>query len=223
MMVIGLVAALAGAGLYAYFNDTETAGQNTFTAGTLDLKVWDGDSWEDNPTYNNVAEWYGPTGWVWVSVNFSNVKPGDEFNLHWKLKNMGTLPGNLLIEVTSIMNYENGRNEPEASVDSTSGDLEGELGKRMNHMDMYVHKFELGDPGISRLKDVATGWDPQGADELNDIGGRTYRAANADIGRLDPGEEIIVHLHTKVDPNAGNEIQSDSVQFDIIFHLEQIP
>jgi predicted ribosomally synthesized peptide with SipW-like signal peptide len=39
MMVIGLVAALAGAGLYAYFSDTETSSENEFYAGTLDISL----------------------------------------------------------------------------------------------------------------------------------------------------------------------------------------
>jgi predicted ribosomally synthesized peptide with SipW-like signal peptide len=38
-LLIGLVAAMTGAGLYAYFSDTETSTRNVFTAGTLDLKT----------------------------------------------------------------------------------------------------------------------------------------------------------------------------------------
>jgi len=39
IFVVGLVATIAGAGIYAYFSDTETSTSNIFTAGTLDLKV----------------------------------------------------------------------------------------------------------------------------------------------------------------------------------------
>jgi len=38
-LVVGLVAIMAGAGLYALFSDTETSTGNIFTAGTLDLKT----------------------------------------------------------------------------------------------------------------------------------------------------------------------------------------
>ena len=41
IFVVGLVATIAGAGIYAYFSDTETSTSNIFTAGTLDLKVSD--------------------------------------------------------------------------------------------------------------------------------------------------------------------------------------
>jgi len=39
IVVIGLVGFALGWGTYSYFSDTETSSGNTFTAGTLDLKV----------------------------------------------------------------------------------------------------------------------------------------------------------------------------------------
>jgi predicted ribosomally synthesized peptide with SipW-like signal peptide len=39
IFIVGLVATIAGAGIYAYFSDTESSTGNTFTAGTMDLKV----------------------------------------------------------------------------------------------------------------------------------------------------------------------------------------
>jgi len=79
MMVIGLVAALAGAGLYAYFSDTETSTGNTFTAGTLDLKVWDGTAWGND---------------VSGLIILDNMEPGAESDyITVKVKNEGSLPG----------------------------------------------------------------------------------------------------------------------------------
>jgi len=56
MMVIGLVAALAGAGIYAYFSDTETSTGNTFTAGTMNLLLNDIDG-------GITATWKSPDNW----------------------------------------------------------------------------------------------------------------------------------------------------------------
>ncbi|MDD5433725.1 MAG: TasA family protein [Candidatus Pacebacteria bacterium] len=39
LAIIGIVGAIAVGGTVAYFTDTETSTGNTFTAGTLDLKV----------------------------------------------------------------------------------------------------------------------------------------------------------------------------------------
>ena len=52
----------AGAGTFAYFSDVETSTGNTFTAGTLDLKIKGGEDWGD-----------GVTTAVWT---MSNMAPG---------------------------------------------------------------------------------------------------------------------------------------------------
>ncbi len=38
LLMIGVIAGMAGAGTWAYFSDTETSTGNTFTAGTIDLE-----------------------------------------------------------------------------------------------------------------------------------------------------------------------------------------
>lgn len=114
IMVIGIVATMLGAGTFAIFSDTETSTGNTFTAGTLDLKV---DYGKDDP---NV-----------VSYTFENMKPGDKEEVTFHLKNVGTIEdvkAKMHLDVTQ--NLENGCNEPEELVDTTCGDPgdgEGEL------------------------------------------------------------------------------------------------
>jgi predicted ribosomally synthesized peptide with SipW-like signal peptide len=100
VMVIGLVAALAGAGLYAYFNDTETSSNNTFSAGTLDLKV-DG---KDN------------TLGAYFSV--SDVKPGDSGSKGIVLSNSGTLAGKAYINFTNVVDSPGTNPEPEPTPDN---------------------------------------------------------------------------------------------------------
>jgi predicted ribosomally synthesized peptide with SipW-like signal peptide len=109
VMVIGLVAALAGAGLYAYFNDTETSTGNTFTAGTLDLDL-------------SAAE--GST----VVLDVGPMAPGDEGSNTWIATNVGSISGSLSLEVSDITNDDNGLTDPESEVDTTGGAGEGELG-----------------------------------------------------------------------------------------------
>jgi len=95
LSIIGAVAAIAIGGTVAYFSDTETSTGNTFTAGSIDLKV-------DNHCYYNGAEckcdntgyctWKnGPNAdkecfCSWeekdltegdLFVNFADLKPGD--------------------------------------------------------------------------------------------------------------------------------------------------
>lgn len=75
VLCIGLVAMTAGAGTLAYFSDTETSTGNTFTAGTLDLKVSDanegfGDGVSATWTMNNMEP--GVTTVGPFSVNLQN-------------------------------------------------------------------------------------------------------------------------------------------------------
>jgi spore coat-associated protein N len=73
-----IVIALAGVGTFAFFSDTETSADNTFSAGTLDLKVSkDGTNYADGVT----ATWAG-----------TNLAPGGAvISGHVDLKNDGTV------------------------------------------------------------------------------------------------------------------------------------
>lgn len=80
LAVIGVVAAIAVGGTIAYFTDTETSSGNTFTAGSIDLKV-DFDGY-----FNKVADGTPNAGhWdekdlkegVDKFFNFTDLKPGD--------------------------------------------------------------------------------------------------------------------------------------------------
>jgi len=70
ILVIGLVATLAGAGVYAVFTDTESSTGNAFTAGTIIITPGDG-SW---------------------SIGYDNMKPGDTVTFTITVGNGGTLP-----------------------------------------------------------------------------------------------------------------------------------
>lgn len=106
--MIGVVAAMAGAGTFAYFTDTETSTGNVFTAGTLDLVV-NG----ENP----------------VSSHFEleNVQPSYNGACKVNLSNIGTCDGYLSMWIENLTDDDNGLTEPEKSVDSTGGAGEGEL------------------------------------------------------------------------------------------------
>ncbi len=114
LFIIGILALGIGWGTHSLFNDTETSSGNTFTAGTLDLKV-DGN---DDP---NV-----------VYVTLSDMKPGDDTGYYkWILKNAGSLPGKVSVIFSIMINNENGVNEPEQAAESQpyAHPTDGELGQ----------------------------------------------------------------------------------------------
>ena len=47
MVLIGIVAMLAGAGTYAYFSSTRTSTDNIFSSGTITLELHDGAYWDE--------------------------------------------------------------------------------------------------------------------------------------------------------------------------------
>ena len=198
VMTLVLVLGLVGAGAFAWFSDTETSEDNTFTAGTLDLTV-DG---QDDPLV--------------IKFTLTDLKPGDATagggywitpgkTLVWKPKNVGSLPGKLTIYMTNVVNYENGQNEPEALVDPTAGDLEGELGNYVRPQCFYNGGWcnEIG--------------------SITGIGtGKWNIVTNKSLG---PGEEAEIIINWWINDPApaknSNIIQSDKVEFDIVFQLDQ--
>ncbi len=194
ILVIGLV----GLGAFAYFSDTETSSGNVFTAGTLDLRV-DG---QDDPYV--------------AKFTLSNLKPGDATagggywitpgkTLVWKAKNVGSLPGKLTIYMTNVVNYENNQNEPEALVDPTTGNLEGELGNYVRPQCFYNGAWcnEIG--------------------SITGIGSGKWNIVTDKP--LAPGAEAEIIINWWINDPApaknSNIIQSDSVEFDIVFQLDQ--
>jgi predicted ribosomally synthesized peptide with SipW-like signal peptide len=107
IFVIGILALAIGWGTYSYFSDTETSSGNTFSAGTLDLKV-DG---KDNP--------------LGAYFSVSDVKPGDSNSKGIVLSNSGTLAGKAYIHFKNVVDSPGTTPEPEPTPDY------GELSKNL--------------------------------------------------------------------------------------------
>jgi predicted ribosomally synthesized peptide with SipW-like signal peptide len=191
MVLLVVVSMFAGGGMMAKFSDTETSSGNSFTAGTLDLKV----GGKDDPQV--------------VHVTLGDLKPGDGSwhegtgypPLSWTVKNVGSLSGKLTIDIKNVVNKENGQTEPEALVDSTTGDLQGELGSKIR-IQVYFGGVWVYEEAYISAKNIVPG----------------YGSSPVILGA---GAEKTLLINWCISPSVGNEIQSDSVEFDIIFYLEQ--
>jgi len=109
VLVLAMVAVMSSGMIYAYFNDTETSGGNTFTAGTLDLKV----NTVDNPT---------------STFTVSGVYPGASGSVSVTLTNSGSITGTLTAAIVSVTNAAGTTPEPEAALGTADN---GELGAAM--------------------------------------------------------------------------------------------
>jgi predicted ribosomally synthesized peptide with SipW-like signal peptide len=192
LLMIGVVAAMAGAGTFAYFTDTETSVDNTFTAGTLDLQIWDGvGNWVDDPDVPTVNN-------LW-NDKVNNVKPGDSDALIIPIKNAGTIDGYADIHIMNVTNYPGDTPEPE-----TLPDL-GELGSAI------VVKIEYDSNGDGVADEVlATG-------TLDDLECNNYVATTS----LTAGSTANWILTISIDSTVGNEIMGDVVTCDVEFSLDQ--
>lgn len=194
LLTIAIVAVVAVGATHAWFSDTETSTGNTFTAGTLDLKTNDVDG-------------------VSHTYTLANMKPGDWDNAgQIVLKNAGTIKGHAWYEIKNVRNYENGCNNPESKVpDNTCTDAadQGELGG-------------FAKASIQANKDTApTNYTryPLSATTINAAAGVRYELVD-----LNP-EETLPLINYGVWTAGGSEdniAQSDSVVYDIVFHLDQI-
>ncbi|MCD6240801.1 hypothetical protein J7K27_04675 [Candidatus Bathyarchaeota archaeon] len=189
MLVIGLVSALAGAGIYAYFSDTATSSNNVFTAGTFDLKL-----------SNDGSNYYDSVSATWTASDWA---PGETCEATLYLRNVGSVPAKLVsvhgenldgaladaVLLTKIV-YTEGGTEYDVTdwfITQTGMDSDNDgkvtLTEFMAWSETYSMLFWTGDWG-------------------------------GDENYLPPDQHII--LGFTFDPDAGNEFQGATVSFDIV-------
>jgi len=186
-----LVAALAGAGTFAYFSDTETSTGNTFTAGTLDLKVDD----KDHP---NV-----------FAVNIEPMKPGDTDGNTWNVTNSGSIPGDLKLTVSSITDAENSNPESETNTEDP-GDLSGAL--------MVILYVDADNSNSFTTGDTELYGNGSGGKAL--LSGMPGNYDPGDPGTKG-GNPVRIRLDWELPASTGNEVQGDKASFNIEFRLNQ--
>lgn len=217
LTIISVLAMVSGATI-ANYNDTETSYDNTFAAGTLDLKV---DGQDDGSTV--------------VSYSVSDMKPGDSVCYTWELKNTGSIDGVPSVEFSVIDNQENGTNEPEdgAEAQPYASSVEGELGEYLKPKSTYSPVGWTCGVGDDMFTNWQTGpknpWETPG---LNGGAGNTYGMGGTVLSKdetvqfslkLTLEDDLRMWDGTKWVDVDDNIIQSDSAEFDIIFHLDQAP
>lgn len=194
LMVVAIASAVGITATRAYFSDTETSTGNTFTAGTLDLKVDGGD--------------------VNVFRTFNNMVPEhSQPNFSWKLKNSGSLTGHLSIKDISITGNENGCLEPETnagdSTCNTPGPGESELSSVLNYRLM--------------LDVNCDGWN-QAGDTIYYQGFANLMGSTYDTGlNLTAGQEVCINSLINWWSTANdNKAQGDDMMANFTFNLQSI-
>jgi len=132
LVTIGLLASVIGVGTYAFFSDTETSSGNTMTAGTLDLKVWNGINWVDDPA-------------VPALVTITDMKPSyDKWSQPMYLKVVDN-PAQLWMRLANVICVTNGTTEPELAAGDTTNWLPGVTDFQIKVNDVKGLMMRMGD------------------------------------------------------------------------------
>ncbi|WP_049969920.1 SipW-dependent-type signal peptide-containing protein [Haladaptatus cibarius] len=238
---IGAGAALGGAGTMAWLNDPESIEENMITAGELDLKLdwawfYKGRKWEtDYQPLDDDDNFDGPM------IQLGDVKPGD-YGCGVISVHVHDNPAHVWFRLSNAMDKENGQNEPELKAEGKDADGTGELDDSIHWIAAplgCLKKRETDeDDSIRALGDHRE--QPVDLDEWTTseseakTSGRRYcfskgtlaqaidgLGGGVNLGRHDKNHTCFYGFCWKIPKGVGNEIQTDSVSFDLDFYAEQ--
>lgn len=198
LLIVFMIAFLGIATTQALFRDVEQSQKGVFVLGTLELDVMDPDGGE---AQSIVVEKLGS----------GEVVSGSKT---WLIKNVGSLPGRFSLSLQNLKNLENGCNEPELLVDTTCndpGEGEGELGQQITANFLLLENNKLIELGTLMMNNTA-------AQSLDEMFNRRPQKIVIPAGK---SVKLTLDWDTS-QASYGNEAQSDSVAFDLVFDLEQV-
>ncbi len=237
---IGAGAALGGAGTMAFLNDPESVQDNMITAGELDLKLdwawfYQGREFEaDYQSLDDDDNFDGPM------IQLTDVKPGD-FGCGVISVHVHDNPAHVWFRLSNAEDKENGQNEPELDAeqnDDGTGELDdnihwiaaplGCIPKRVTTKEDSMQALGGQNEEPVDLSQWTTDENEASttgrrycfskgtlAEALDELGG------GVNLGRHDKNHTCFYGFCWKVPRDVGNEIQSDSISFDLDFYAEQ--
>jgi spore coat-associated protein N len=200
LLVIGLVAG----GTWAYFSDTEASTGNTFTAGTLNLKLTD----------SNETDQDGVT----ASFSGTNLAPGSVVGPSTiTLKNTGTLTADH-VDIKFGVAYTNVVLPAELGTDATAANWLEVTGLSYASADLLaISAGAFTNAAIEAADNAGNNDQKITLNELNDVIVQALAAPAADSGT----ENFIITV--TIPTSTGNGPQGDTVTVTVTFGLYQDP
>jgi len=208
LMALALVFALVGAGVVAWFSDTETSIGNVFTAGTLNLLLTDN---LDDGSEGETA--------TWVFVNIAPGASGGGARL--TLRNIGTLPGFIDLSGIIVTNTEGVNPESETGVIGLLGELGANLLVQiwLDADNDGVVDVDVNDNLVERSIHPAAAI---GASNPGVTGVLNAIANSYDLNApLAAGGFAYIALRWTLPDTVGNAVQGDEATLDFIVELAQ--
>jgi len=225
ILTIGLVSSLTIGATQAYFSDTETIPNNTFAAGDLDLELG---------------------GQATLPFSVSNVVPGDNGKGTVTLTNVsGSIPGSLSMNLANILDNENDLIEPEMQsyprpAGCTSpGGTTGDYANNGGELDFFLEfapfvdvnkngTFDAGDIQLA-YNGQSTTYPGYRSGALYYSGLNSYLLTWNNVMTLTSGQSIDIVIPWQFPTESQdcnysqNMAMTDSLGFDVVFTLNQIP
>jgi len=225
---VGLAGAGAGFGTSALFSDEESFDGNTITAGTLDMSVTAevvaaNQYWEDEGIIGGAET---ADGEPVVGVEAKDVKPGDWAIIGFTI-DVQDNPGCVTITTENLTSYENGRTEPEKDVDSTGGGtlgspLDGEgNGELQEHLVAEVWEDFDGSVSSENPEDYLMNRDPTTPAGTTLVDADNTYSTGVTVGGGTAFNTSQFYLLLELPADVGNQVQSDSVEWDLRFEAIQ--
>lgn len=225
LLAVTLALGMIG-GAFAYFSDVETSSDNEFTAATLNLApsvIYVSGESGYYPPYQSPTMTVEPgDDGINGYVIFSDIKPGDSGIIYWSLKNDGTIPGSLDVEITRSVDDDNGYTDPEDMVDNVDDNYDGTAD---GDLDDYLHiRLEADLDGDNTYETTLQNGSGMGELEtyLPVVGLAYEKLSNLN---MNPDDTVKFKFAWRMDPDiAGvddNIIQGDSFVLDLFFELLQ--
>ena len=201
MLATFLVIGLVGASTFAWFQDTETSTGNTFTAGTMDLKVSD---WDEGFGDGVSATW-----------TMSNMTPGvttvGPFSV--LLQNSGSIAANH-VEISFSHSIDEATNPVES--DTNPASTPGEMARWIEITLMTYNGVDF--------KATYTDANGNGFFDLEDVTLSPYTDVGGPLDNLSPligGGTRAFTMALKFNAGATNDIQGDILTTTVTFTLNQ--
>jgi predicted ribosomally synthesized peptide with SipW-like signal peptide len=208
LAIVALIGCL-GAG-YAYYSDTETSNDNTFTAGTLNLTL---DTAGTCNVTSNMTETDGGEG-INDSIVFTNLKPGDNGTITWIATNTGNLPGMIMVHRTLSEDYDGVNPEPETEIEAgINATTPGELDNNM-----WLRSWVYINDVTTNSDPIANPWQAWMSTEA-DWGVDQFDSLPMQLGA---GQTLKVIYEWNIPTDVGNIIQGDTFKLNLEFALGQI-
>ena len=210
-----LVMSMVAGGVWAYFSDIQSSGNNVLLAGTLDLSPsTNGTSSSGN--YTVTAGGNQVNG----KVVFRKIAPGESGNMTWTLTNNGTLNGTLVIS-SNVTFALGSSSEIKTAAGDTGADTDGFLDE---YLGVKLQRG-LGNTTANAMANLTYLLGSSGSYAAFSGLQATLNSAGASMAASGGNDTIVYVLRWEVGSLFGsvnqNIIQGDGADIDITFTLNQ--